>query len=161
MMKRKKILSGLLMVVALIGITACFNKNDPSSIGDSSVSTEGDTQMGVSVTLTIKNEEFALNLEENEATRALVEKLRERPLAISFDDYGGFEKVGSLGFSLPRNDSSMTTYPGDVVLYNGNNIVIFYGSNSWSYTKLGHIDDVDRLTNALSGDNVNISFTAK
>lgn len=161
MMKRKKILSGLLMVVALIGIIACSNKNELSSIGDSSVSTEGDTQMGVSVTLTIKNEEFALNLEENEATRALVEKLRERPLTISFDDYGGFEKVGSLGFSLPRNDSSMTTYPGDVVLYNGNNIVIFYGSNSWSYTKLGHIDDVDRLTNALSGDNVNISFTAK
>lgn len=161
MMKRKKILSGLLMVVALTGITACSNKNELSSMDDNSISVERDTQMGVSIHLTIKDEEFALNLEENEATRALVEKLSERPLTISFEDYGGFEKVGSLGFSLPRNDSNMTTHPGDVVLYNGNNIVIFYGSNSWFYTKLGHIDDVDRLTSALSGDNVNISFTAK
>ena len=59
------------------------------------------------------------------------------------DDYGGFEKVGSLGFSMPRSDERITTSSGDVMLYQGDNIVIFYGSNSWAYTPLGRIEGLD------------------
>ncbi len=115
----------------------------------------GDEQMTKFIILKIKNQEFLLELEDNSATKEFVKKL---PLTISFSDYGGFEKVGSLGFSLPRNDEQMTTNPGDVVLYNGNNIVVFYGNNSWSYTKIGHVDDVSRLVNSLSESNIEITF---
>ena len=55
--------------------------------------------------------------------------------------YGGFEQVGSIGTSLPRSDKQTTTEAGDIVLYSGNQIVVFYGFNSWAYTRLGHISD--------------------
>ena len=68
---------------------------------------------------------------------------------VQMSDYSGFEKVGPLGTSLPASNSQTTTQAGDIVLYNGNQIVIFYGSNSWSYTRLGHIDDLTGWEEAL------------
>ena len=82
--------------------------------------------------------------EENAVVSALVEMMRESPVVLQMSDYSGFEKVGPLGTSLPADNSQTTTHAGDIVLYNGNQIVIFYGSNSWSYTRLGHIDDLVR-----------------
>ena len=66
--------------------------------------------------------------------------LREAPICFTASDYGGFEKVGALGRSLPTNNSQIATRPGDVILYSGDQIVLFYGSNSWSYTRLGKIE---------------------
>ena len=71
----------------------------------------------------------------------LKELCRGTPLTIQMSMYGGFEQVGSIGQSLPREDSQTTTQAGDIVLYSGNQIVVFYGSNSWAYTRLGHITD--------------------
>ena len=79
--------------------------------------------------------------EDNESAAALMQLASSSPLTIQMSRYGGFEQVGSIGQSLPRNDSQMTTEAGDIVLYSGNQIVVFYGSNSWAYTKLGHISD--------------------
>ena len=75
--------------------------------------------------------------------------------------YGGFEQVGSLGTSLPRNDSQTTTQAGDIVLYSGNQIVIFYGSNSWAYTRLGRITDksASELTELLGKGDVAVTLT--
>ena len=68
-----------------------------------------------------------------------VEALRNlAPLTVKMSAYGGFEQVGRIGRSLPRDDVRITTKPGDIVLYAGNQIVIFYGSNTWEYTRLGH-----------------------
>ncbi|MCQ2087024.1 MAG: hypothetical protein MJZ37_03000 [Bacilli bacterium] len=134
--------------------TNSFDDNSSENIESENI-VKGEEQMTESIILKIDKEEFSMKLDDNSATKELVKKL---PLTVSFSDYGGFEKVGSLGFSLPRDDKQMTTNPGDVVLYNGNNIVVFYGSNSWSYTKLGHIDDVARLTSALSEKNIEITF---
>ena len=74
--------------------------------------------------------------ENNESVNALKELL---PLSVNMHMYGGFEQVGSLGKNIARNDKRMTTSAGDIVLYSGNQIVIFYGSNTWEYTKLGRI----------------------
>ena len=74
-------------------------------------------------------------------------------------DYSGFEKVGSLGTSLPASNSQTTTQAGDIVLYNGNQIVVFYGSNSWSYTRLGHIDDLTGWEDALGSGDVTVIFS--
>lgn len=78
--------------------------------------------------------------EENKSVAALQDMVKAGPLSISMSPYGGFEQVGTIGQSLPRNDGQTVTSPGDIVLYSGNQIVIFYGSNSWAYTRLGHVD---------------------
>ena len=102
---------------------------------------------------------FSATLEENEAVSALVEMMRESPVVIQMSDYSGFEKVGPLGTSLPASNSQTTTQAGDIVLYNGNQIVIFYGSNSWSYTRLGHIDDLTGWEDALGSGDVTVIFS--
>ncbi|MCC8098978.1 MAG: hypothetical protein LIO78_02795 [Clostridiales bacterium] len=102
---------------------------------------------------------FTATLEENEAVNALVAMMEEAPVVIEMNDYSGFEKVGPLGTSLPTSDSQTTTQAGDIVLYNGNQIVIFYGSNSWSYTRLGHIDDLTGWEEALGGGDVTVTFS--
>ena len=81
------------------------------------------------------------------------------PLTISLSRYGGFEQVGAIGQSIVSDDSSMVTSPGDVVLYNSSNLVIFFGSNRWSYTKLGHIDlGKEALTSLLDKENVTVTI---
>lgn len=87
--------------------------------------------------------------------------VKDKPLTIHMSMYGGFEQVGSLGMSLPRNDTRITTSPGDVILYSGNQMVVFYGSNTWAYTRLGHITDKTpaELTQLLSNGNVTITLT--
>ena len=102
---------------------------------------------------------FSATLEENEAVSALVEMMRESPVVIQMSDYSGFEKVGSLGTSLPTSNSQTTTQAGDIVLYNGNQIVIFYGSNSWNYTRLGYIDDLTGWEEALGRGDVTVIFS--
>ena len=102
---------------------------------------------------------FSATLEENEAVSALVEMMRESPVVIQMSDYSGFEKVGPLGTSLPTSNSQTTTQAGDIVLYNGNQIVIFYGSNSWSYTRLGHIEDLTGWEGALGSGDVTVIFS--
>ena len=102
---------------------------------------------------------FSATLEENVAVSALVDMMRESPVVLQMSDYSGFEKVGPLGTSLPADNSQTTTHAGDIVLYNGNQIVIFYGSNSWSYTRLGHIDDLTGWEEALGNGDVTVIFS--
>ena len=101
---------------------------------------------------------FSATLEENEAVSALLEMMQESPVVIQMRDYSGFEKVGPLGTSLPASDSQTTTQAGDIVLYNGNQIVIFYGTNTWSYTRLGHIDDLTGWEEALGSGDVTVKI---
>lgn len=102
---------------------------------------------------------FTATLEDNTAVDAFVEMMREAPIVIEMSDYSGFEKVGSLGTSLPASNSQTTTQAGDIVLYNSNQIVIFYGSNSWSYTRLGKIDDLTGWEEALGSGDVTVTFS--
>ena len=76
----------------------------------------------------------------DEAVKELKTLVSDRPLSIDMSMYGGFEQVGAIGSSLTSSDVQTVTEPGDIVLYAGSQIVIFYGSNSWAYTKLGQID---------------------
>ena len=92
-------------------------------------------------------------------TQAAQEFAQMLPMTIALDDYGGFEKVGSLGRSLTASNSQTTTAAGDIVLYNSSNIVMFYGSNSWSYTRLGKIDDLTGWADALGHGGVSVIFT--
>lgn len=99
----------------------------------------GITSMQKTLRLIINDTEISVDWEDNESVEALIAGASSSPLTIQMSMYGGFEQVGALGMTLPRSDSQMTTQPGDIVLYSGNQIVVFYGSNSWSYTPLGRI----------------------
>ena len=109
----------------------------------------------------VNNNVLNIELEENAATTELKEQLKNGDIALNAHDYGGFEKVGNLGFSLPREDMNITTSAGDVVLYQGNQISFFYNSNSWSYTKLGKIQNISssELKSILGNGDVAITIT--
>ena len=105
--------------------------------------------------LMIGETEVPVTWEENTSVEALRELAAEDPLVIPMSMYGGFEQVGPIGQSIVRDDRQTTTDCGDIVLYSGDQIVVFYGSNSWSYTRLGHIDlSGEEMTELLSGGDV-------
>ena len=95
------------------------------------------------INITIDGRTISATLADNDATKALAEKLVAGPVTITMNNYGGFEKVGALPWSLPALDTRITTKPGDIMLYTSNNIVIFYGENTWAYTPLGVLDTTD------------------
>ena len=95
------------------------------------------------LTMKIGETQVVVTWEENESVDALRRIVREGPLVIPMSMYGGFEQVGPIGQSLPRNDVQTSTMAGDIVLYAGDQLVVFYGSNAWAYTRLGHITDPD------------------
>ena len=113
----------------------------------------------VKMNVQIGGSTFTATLEENAAVDALVEMMEQGPVTIQMSDYSGFEKVGSLGTNLPTSNSQTTTHAGDIALYQGNQIVIFYGSNSWSYTRLGQIDDLTGWEEALGSGDVTVTFS--
>lgn len=128
-----------------------FQKND------NEISEEENTEMKMKVQ--IGDSTFIATLENNAAADALVEMMENEPVVIQMSDYSGFEKVGALGKSLPANNSQITTKAGDIVLYQGNQIVMFYGSNAWSYTRLGRIDDLTGWEEALGSGDVTVLFS--
>ena len=112
--------------------------------------------------LRINDVEVCVDWEENDSVAALRDLVIAQPLSIQMSSYGGFEQVGALGTSLPRNDVQITTQAGDIVLYSGNNIVIFYGSNSWAYTRLGHIElSSSEMPELLSHGDVTVKLSVE
>ena len=106
--------------------------------------------------LIIDDKVVPVTWEQNASTAALQKLL---PLTIKMSPYGGFEQVGSIGQSIPSEDKQLTTQYGDIVLYAGNKLVLFYGSNSWAYTRLGHIDmSKQELTALLNRDEVTVQL---
>ena len=100
-------------------------------------------------------------LADNSATQTLVARLQSAPVNVTLNSSGGFEIWGALGFPLPTSDEQVNAQPGDIVLYNGSNICMFYGTNSWSYTRLGHIDGLSEseLRTFLKAGESDISVT--
>lgn len=103
---------------------------------------------------------FYAALEDNSSAEALVEKLSEGPVTLELHDYGNFEKVGPLPWELPRNDETITTEPGDIILYQGSQITIYYDENTWSFTRLARIEGVTResLLEALGPSDTTITL---
>ena len=110
------------------------------------------------ITLSFNGHTYTATLADNPSAKAFAELLKDGPLTVSTRDYGNFEKVGSLGRSLPRTDEQITTAPGDIILYQGNQITVYYAQNTWNFTSLGRIDDPSGLREALGGGDVEITF---
>ena len=120
-----------------------------------------DNTMPETIKIIVSGKTLSVKIEDNEATKALVAALSEASITYEANDYGGFEKVGLLGRTLPTSDTQITTQAGDVILYSGNQIVLFYGSNTWSYTRLGKMqyESLDELKSFLKAGEGNISVT--
>ena len=140
---------------------------EPEESDSSTAPESGDAENGqleeenseMQMNVQVGGSNFTATLEENEAVDALVDMMEQGPVTIQMSDYSGFEKVGPLGTSIPASNQQTTTQAGDIVLYQGNQIVMFYGSNSWSYTRLGHIDDLTGWEEALGSGDVTVTFS--
>lgn len=111
--------------------------------------------------ITINGNKLEVTLAKNSSVDALVELLRQGDITYTADDYGNFEKVGNIGHSLPRNDTQINTEAGDVILYQGNNICLYYGNNSWSFTRIGKIEgySASEIRTLLGAGNGSVQVT--
>ena len=134
-------------------------KPEPSTETD--VPVEEEPAQMPTLMLSIDGTPVTVLWEDNETVSELLTAVQNGAIEVSASRYGGFEQVGSLPQSFSRNDVQATTQPGDIVLYSGNQLVIFFGSNSWSYTRLGHIDGLstDELTALLDQDTVTFELS--
>ncbi len=113
--------------------------------------------------LSVNGQELTASFSDSTAAKELTEKLKAEPVTVTLNEYGGFEKVGKLPWPLTRTDANTETEPCDIMLYQGNQMTIFYNSNSWSYTKLGHIENTtQKELKALLGEgNATVTLSLK
>ncbi len=173
-MKRR---AGLLAALLVWGLTACSGGSAEESQRETEAQTEAPAQTesaesvpvketdGVetedhTMKITVGDTVFTATLADNSSAEALKELLQEGPLTIDMRDYGNMEKVGPIGQSLPENNESITTEPGDIILYLGDSLVIYYDTNSWNFTRIGKIHDVtqEELLAVLGDGDVTVTF---
>ncbi len=131
---------------------------ESANLPSGSTETTGETMDEKVMTLRIDGEKVDVRWEDNQTVKELKDYLTGHTITVNSHRYGGFEQVGDLPQDFPGSDVQMTTKPGDIVLYSGNQLVVFFGSNSWRYTKLGHILDLsdNELTNLLNFETATI-----
>lgn len=156
----KRIGYALWAVVLALCLAACSTASHPSPTSTISPESKEDTTVDThTFYLTVEGVTFPATFADNQGAEALADLLTDGPLTLSLEDYGGFEKVDSLGQSLPTSNTHITTQSGDIVLYQGNQIVLFYGSNAWSYTRLGQVTDLTGWQEALGHGDVTVTFS--
>ena len=170
----------LAVIAAAVLLTACADSSSSSetsassgaqqTVSSSAATAASSSQQQTDSTAEQKQTELTMQIgetkvdvqwEDNESVMALRELAKDKPLTVQMSKYGGFEQVGSLGSELPSGDVQTQTEAGDIVLYSGSKIVIFYGSNSWEYTRLGRITDksAEELTELLGGDDITLTLS--
>lgn len=163
----------LTMLLAILGLSACSAGEAPAASvpppPTQAVVSEQETPLPsgetasseeeVRLKITVGDEELLATFEETPSAEEFRDLLAQGPVTVEMDDYGGFEKVGPLGTTLTRSDEQITTQPGDVILYQGNQITIYYGSNTWSFTRLARIDAPTGLREKLGEGTVSVTFS--
>ncbi|MEE0511338.1 MAG: cyclophilin-like fold protein [Peptococcaceae bacterium] len=150
----------LLVAACMLLLTGCGADADRAheDVQMSSTDAEDAVVSSTRVLVQVNGQTFTAVLADTAAAEALAERLAEGPLVLNLSDYGGFEKVGSLGMQLPTDDAQTQAGPGDMMLYQGDQIVFFYGTNSWRYTALGQIDDLDGWAEALGDGDLSLTM---
>ena len=175
-MNRKKIISVILTLLLLLAcVTACQaaspgQTTDPETsqaeeMTGNEMQSEPDPAAGEETMIYahIGDKTLTIKPESNSSARAFVELLQSGGLTVDMHDYGGFEKVGPLRTTLPTNDERITTEPGDVILYQGNQITIYYDTNTWSFTRLGKVQGMapEEIRDALGNGDPTVVFSLK
>lgn len=161
----------LYLLLAVLGLSGCGDGASPadsapppsqSVISEQESSQPQDppsSQEESSLKITVGDQELLASFADNSSAEEFRDLLAQGPVTISMEDYGGFEKVGPLGTTLTRNDTQITTEPGDVILYQGNQITIYYGTNTWNFTRLAKINDPADLQTKLGTGTVQVTFS--
>ena len=134
----------------LLATTACANDN--SAAKTSNKGELSDMKISIQITSDSGSHTLAATLADNSSAMAFYELLKKGSVTIKMTDYGNFEKVGSLGTTLPRNDTQITTTAGDIILYQGNQITIYYDTNSWNFTRLGKVVSTSSTTSITQAE---------
>ena len=145
-MRKLSILS--FAVVLFLALTVSCRSNTAEAAPQSGQTASQEIPQGgeqMKISISVNGHNLTATLEDNSSARALMELLGQGSITVNAHDYGSFEKVGDLPQSLVRNDESINTSPGDIILYLGSSICFYYGTNSWSFTRLGRIDGADAL----------------
>lgn len=155
----KKIIMSIISLFLVFVLVGC-GKNEtiiPDVPRDDKTTEE---VVSMNIKISVNGHSFTATLLVNESAKAFYELVKEG-LTLELSEYGGFEKVGPIGKSLPTNDTRITAQPGDLILYAGNQLSFMYGSNTWSYTKLGTVDHLEQiqLDSILGSGDVTVTFT--
>lgn len=156
----------LTLLLAILGLSACTAAESPAvpvtPPPTQAVVSEQETvaiEEERKLKITVGDEVLLATFEDNLSAEEFRDLLAQGPVTVEMDDYGGFEKVGPLGTTLTRSDQQITTQPGDVILYQGDQITIYYGTNSWNFTRLARIDDPTDLREKLGEETVSVTFS--
>lgn len=157
----KQICVILTLFILCVSLCGCTERDSTVSVHEDMQTSENaqPKQEGPTLKITIGGYVLDATFENNRSAEELKELLRQGPVTVTMEDYGGFEKVGPLGATLTRCDEQITTQPGDVILYQGNQITIYYGTNSWNFTKLARINDPTGLKEKLGTGTVQVTFS--
>ena len=149
----KKLLA-LLVVALLLPMVADMKEDTKTALME-------EEAMNTKIDIEVNGQVRTATLNDNRSAEAFAELLTQGPLTVNMSDYANFEKVGPLGTDLPRSDEQITTTPGDIILYLGNNITIYYAVNSWNFTLLGHIDGAtgENMREFLGNGDPVVTFT--
>ena len=151
----------ILLIMMMLCLSSCNSNNKTSqslSASENVITSDINTTINENeveeMKLYIDDINLDVTWENNDSIKELM-KLAKDEIIINMHEYGGFEQTGSIGKLIKRNDKQIDVIPGDIVLYNGNAISIFYNPSSWSYTRLGHINlNNEELNKLLNKDKV-------
>lgn len=164
-MKRTVLLIlSLCMILVISGCNSSDDRVNQTNDSEKSlrVSSESESKMieDVNIRLYLNDKEVEVIWENNAAIEEIFKDVKNNDLIVEMSMYGGFEQVGDLGKRYTQNDKQITTKSGDIVIYGGDKIVVFYGSNTWEYTKLGKINESEyTITNLLSKGNIELKIS--
>lgn len=157
---RKQAITFLIILAFALCMAACGEQEPATPEETTKAAPEIEVEVETDMKMFIANEEVQVDWEYGEAVVALLEEAQKQPIKIDMSMYDDFEQVGELGMSLPADDEQIETEPGDIMLYSGDKIVVFYGSNTWDYTRLGKITDKtpEELAKMLGNGDVTITI---
>lgn len=159
-MKRLSKVINLILILSSLLLVGCTGSNK-SAASETAPNKQPAVANARIVNIKVKNDILKLSLSNNSSADALVKLLEKGKITINMQDYGNFEKVGNLPKSLPTNDEQINTSAGDVILYQGNKITIYYDHNSWNLTRLGKINGAtkEHLLKVLGSGDVTVELS--
>lgn len=152
--------------ILIIGLTSCtdeLTRNHDNNSDDLPIEIIDEKEINNMFYITVNERILEVKTESNTSVDALIDVLSEGDLIIEMEDNGNFEKVGPLGLKLPTNDTNYTTESGDIILYQGDKIIIYYDSNTWNFTKIGKIQNITKseLMKILGDGDVLVKLSLK
>ncbi len=158
------IFSIIVVIGVVVGILVIKNnkKSNSTILNNNSVNVMNDERNEkYMIKLNVNDTILNIEPENNSSSIAFIEKLKTGEIIINAQDYGNFEKVGDLGFNLPTNDEKITTEAGDLILYQGNKITLYYDTNTWTFTKLGKVQNIsqEELKKILGTGDIILKFS--